>query len=106
LRRSDEVTTAWSTAHNREQDYRNGAGSHLSLGETDCAIKQNPSRLAPSVMTHKLGVFGVGSGEGLFAKSPSPENIAQFSLWQSGKPYHEAQVSLWFFFQKSLHLRN
>jgi heme o synthase len=72
LRRNDEITTAWSPAHNREQDYRNGAGSHLSLGETDCAIKQNPSRLAPSVMTHKLGVFGVGSGEGLFAKSPSP----------------------------------
>ena len=33
-----------------------------------------------SVMTHKLGVFGVGSGEGLFAKSPSPENIPKKSL--------------------------
>jgi heme o synthase len=47
-------------------------GSQLPLGGTDCSIKQPPSRLAPSVMTHKLGVFGVGSGEGLFAKSPSP----------------------------------
>jgi hypothetical protein len=53
-----------------------------SLGSHGCCIKKTASGRPRSVMTHKLGVFGEGSGEALFAKRTSPENVPSLALKQ------------------------